>query len=695
MINSHLNKERAQQAMELLKKNHRFFKKHHPNIYNIIKDLEFTRYTLDINKTTGATEVFDGKARVYSGDLDAAVEKEVAEYSSQFSPGTRVSTVTPPVPQSFIYPRFFSNRLKALTQKAPVGTNVNGSYSIPDYYPTIFFMGCWTGLHIDKFLRDNNVLHTIIFEPDPERFCLSLYLTDWESLYSYCAQKKNKIILHIAAEKNISDSYISNTAWNIFVSQCPSFPLISLFYNHLGNIEFEPIIKRVKDDMHLYLNQWGYYDDEINQLNNAYHNIAAGAAALPKCFEEKKENIFIIGAGPSLDDRIEDIKNNIDKAIIVSCGSGLRPLVKNGIIPDYHIELESHMFTHEMLSKPEYAALHKKTTLISALQLPPNVFALFESKYFFIKDSTALSELFIESDNDVITGVTPTCTNAGFAIFTHLNYKNIFLFGLDFGFKDSKKHHSESSIYFEDSNSEGFDQVTEDTFSNHIEVESVSGDKMLSISMYCTSRRALENCLTNRKSHNPNLTVYNCGDGAKIRGTTHLPRGAFINIIKDTQPFPTGKESKDILGNNQSKLTYQSVLRNKVLDLENDLTLMCNEFKTIIKPYENNYDLADNFKLCEQINKHLLTSLTNRFGRKIFIIRGSIWHILHIGMSYGLAITRSEDKEVFIKNWQETFINLMDALPKHYHSITEKKYPDENDPWIHEDIAGNESNFLE
>lgn len=694
MINSHLNKERAQQAMELLKKNHRFFKKHHPNIYNIIKDLEFTRYTLDINKTTGATEVFDGKARVYSGDLDALVENEVAEYSSQFSPGTRVSTVTPPVPQSFIYPRFFSNRLKALTQKAPIGTNVNGSYSIPEYYPTVFFMGCWTGLHIDKFVRNNNVLHTIIFEPDPERFCLSLYLTDWESLYSYCAQKKNKIILHIAAEKNISDSYISNTAWNIFVSQCPSFPLISLFYNHLGNIEFEPIIKRVKDDMHLYLNQWGYYDDEINQLNNAYHNIASGAAALPKCFEEKKENIFIVGAGPSLDDRIEDIKNNIDKAIIVSCGSGLRPLVKNGIIPDYHVELESHMFTHEMLSKPEYTALHKKTTLISALQLPPNVFDLFEKKYFFIKDSTALAELFIENDNDVITGVTPTCTNAGFAIFTHLNYKNIFLFGLDFGFKDSRKHHSESSVYFEDGNSEGFDQETEKNFTNHIEVESVSGDKILSISMYCTSRRALENCLITRKQRNKNLTVYNCADGAKIKGTKHQTREQFNNTITSPQILSTQK-TKEILGIGQTKLIYQDVLRSKIQELESDLRTMCNEFKAIIKPFEGNYDLADNFRLCEEINKYLLTNLTRRFGRKIFLIRGSIWHTMHTGMSYGLAITDLGDTQNFIKLWQETFISLLDTLPTHYHSITNKEYPDNTDPWIHEDIAGNESKFLE
>lgn len=695
MTHSHLNKERAKQAMSLFNKNKRFFNKNHPNIYNIIKDIEFTRYTLDVDRKTGKTEVLDGSERVYAGDLDAVVAKEVSDYSRKFAAGKTISTVAPPVPNSFIYPRFFSNRLKSLTQKAPIGTNVNGSYYIPEYYPTIFFMGCWSGLHIDKFIRSHNVLHSIIFEPDPERFCLSLYLTDWENLYQYCAQNNNKIVLHIAGSKNIDKEYISNTAWNLFVSQCPSFPLVSLFYNHLGNMEFAPIISRLKSDMHLYLNQWGYYDDEINQLNNAYHNIAAGIPALPKCFEEKKENVFIVGAGPSLDDRIEAIRNNQDKAIIVSCGSGLRPLVKNGIIPDYHVELESHMFTHEMLSKPEYKALHKKTTLISALQLPPNVFQLFKKKYFYIKDSTALAELFIENDKDVITGVTPTCTNAGFAIFTHLNYKNIYLFGLDFGFKDSKKHHSESSVYFEDNNSEGFDQVTEDTFANHIEVESVSGEPMLSISMYCTSRRALENCLEIRSRHNKKLKVYNCANGAKIKGTEHLTAEQFESIIIKTSPFLTSPESKDILPVGQPKLVYEKVLREKIECLENDLTVMCNEFKSIIKPYEGNYDLAENFKLCEKINKHLLTSLTNRFGRKVFLIRGSIWHILHTGMSYGLAISNLEDKESFIKQWQETFINLLNTLPTHYHSITEKEYPDENDPWIHEDIAGNESNFLE
>ncbi|MEH6447895.1 MAG: 6-hydroxymethylpterin diphosphokinase MptE-like protein [Oleispira sp.] len=694
MTNSHLNKDRASQAMALLHKNHRFFKKNHPNIYGIIKDLEFTRYTLDIDKKTGCTEVFDGKKGVYSGDLDTAIEQEIADYTTKFAPGNRVSTVTPPVPNSIVYPRFFSNRLKELTKKVPVGTNVNGNYKIPEYYPTIFFMGCWSGLHIDKFLRSNNVLQTIIFEPDPERFCLSLYLTDWEDLHNYCAIKDNKIVLHIAGDKEISNTYISNIAWNIFVSQCPSFPLISLFYNHLGNLEFEPIIKRVKEDMHLYLNQWGYYDDEINQLNNAFHNIAVGIPALPQSAEKKKKNIFIIGAGPSLDDRIEDIKKNIDKAIIVSCGSGLRPLVKNGIIPDYHVELESHMFTHEMLSKPEYSELHKKTTFISALQLPPNVFELFEKKYFFVKDSTALSELFIQDDSDVIRGVTPTCTNAGFAVFSHLNYENIYLFGLDFGFKDLDNHHSRSSIYFENGNSKGFDQDTTKNFSSAFEVESVNGDKIFSISMYCTSRRALENCLVTHKYRNTNFKVYNCSDGAKIKGTEHLSRDNFSSKIINTYPLLKTKQSKDILAD-CAPLTYETVLREKISELEFDLTVMCNEIKYIINQYRDNFDLADNFKLCEKINNHLLKSLNKRFDRKTFLIRGSIWHILHTGMSYGLAIENVSEKSLFIKQWQETFIDLLETLPAHYHSITKKEYPDKNDPWIHEDIAGNEANFLE
>lgn len=682
-----MTNNRATKAMMLKAKNEAFFQSYHPHIYKVIKNNTFEHLTLNIDEITGKSDVFYDKESIYNGDMDDCIDKEIAQYKLNYSKGTTITTIAPPTKHSFPYYRYFSNRMRELIEQNPDETDNSNTYEIPEYYPLIFFMGCWSGLHIQKFLTENTVLKAIIFEPNPENFLLSLYITDWKELFEHAKKHDNEISITIGSSKLIDVSSVSNNVWNMFVNQCPSFPLMSLFYNHLGDTSFLPIINKVRNDMHIYLNQWGYYDDEVNQLNNAFHNIAAGIPALPQDKSIKDQDVFIIGAGPSLDSKIEYIKKHSDNAIIVSCGSGLRPLVKNGIIPDYHIEIESHMLTHEVLNRPEYKEIYKKTVLIAALQLPPNVFNLFENKYFFIKDSSALSELFTEESTDIISGATPTCTNAGFAVFSHLNYKNIFLFGLDFGFIDKDKHHSKSSIYYEEGNSDTFTNIVSNTFNSTISVMSVYDKPMLSVPMYNTSRRSLENCISNRCQDNI-INIYNCSEGAKIQGTTHVKSNDINSTI-------TKNSHGRLLLKLEESLTYSNELPNKISDIQHSLLDMCNEIIKIIDSYKEIKGLDNSFRMSHKINNKLLFTLQNKHGGRYFLLRGTIWHILHSGMSVALSIKDNKLKDEFLSNWKHTFRELMINLPKHFKSISQKEYPNKNDPWIHEDIAGNENNFIE
>lgn len=679
-------KNRAAEAVGLKEKNELFFKTHHPHIYKVIKNHDFEHLTLRIDSTTGFTDVFDGKQSIYNGDLDKTINEEIAAYKEQFSEGKAITTIAPPTKDSFPYHRYFSNRMRELVETSTGTADQSNTYQIPNFYPLIFFMGCWTGLHIQKFLSENRVLKCIIFEPNPEKFLLSLYITDWKEVFEHAKENKNEISITLGSDKHVDITSMSNNVWNMFVNQCPSFPLMSLFYNHLGDSLFTPIINRVRSDMHLYLNQWGYYDDEVNQLNNAFHNIAAKVPAFPQNREAKKQNIFIVGAGPSLDEKMDQIKKYRQQVIVVSCGSGLRPLVKNGITPDYHVELESHMMTFEVLDRPEYKNVYEKTVLIAALQLPPNVFNLFKNKYFFIKDSSALSALFTSDKSEIITGATPTCTNAGFALFSHLNYENIFLFGLDFGFIDKEKHHSENSIYFEKGNSENFNSETENTFDHLVQVLSVYDKPILSVPMYCTSRRSLENCITNRNKQKT-IRVYNCSEGAKIEGTTHLPSDAIDSVInKNIKP--------ELLDHNGNSL-YNNTLSKKIEQTHEYLEEMCNEIISIISNYKGLTGLENEFRMSHQINRRLINNFHHKYGGIFYILRGTIWHTLHTGMSVALSIKDENLKDEYLRNWRNTFLEIMTEIPKHFNNISSKEYPDINDPWIQEDIAGNEVHFME
>jgi hypothetical protein len=694
--------KRASNALALKDKNEAFFKQRHPDIYNIIHGHSFKRYTLNIDKETGTIDIFDGKESIYAGDMDQYINDELTNYEKKFSHNMQVTTVCPPNAEAYEFVRFYSNRVKSFLKRWPIETHryKKGTYPIPDFYPLMFFTGCWSGLHIKSFILKNNVHTAIIIEPNIERFCLSLYIVDWQALFQHQQKKGNDLQIILANQEFSHINDISGTAWNTLITHCPSFPLMSLFYNHLASEEFSPIIDRIRTDMHYYLNQWGYYDDEINQVNNAFHNIALKVPPLTfKHTSNTTTPVFIIAGGPSLDTRIEDIIKYKDDAIIISCGSAIHPLLTHAIIPDIHVEIESHMLTYESLARINNKSFFEKTLLVGALQLPPNVFQLFSNTAYFAKDSTPLASLF-SSPSEIVSQATPTCTNTGLAVATHLRFENIFLFGTDFGFSDIKKHHSKNSIYFSDDNSKMMDYEVEKSLRNTIKVPSVTGEEFYTISMYATSQKSIENCIGIRqKSYN--FSVKNCADGAIINGTQHITRDEFHKVFKNLHTFDENKPVKNDLKphifdkDNFIGEPYSiRDLRGKIDYLGNSLTAMTRELGIFLQLLDPN-DIESVFRVCHQINNQMIKVIEPKFGFLFFMIRGSIWHLLHAGTSVALSIEDDKKRCAFINDWRETFLDLLTGIPKHYKEITKTKYPDMSDPWIQQDIAGNEKYFRE
>lgn len=680
---------RAAKATELLKSNLAFFNKEFPSIYKLIKDHNFEHLTVNIDGTTGNVDLYDGKTSLYDGDADSFIDKEINNFKEAFSCGKKIITTHPPQKGKVSFHRYFTNRLTSLINSATYKVDQSNQYALPDFYPLILFLGTGVGLHIEKFLNHNNVLNAIIFEPVPERFYCSLYVVDWKAIFSQQIKKGNKLNIILAASNNTEVEVSSNTLWNELINYCPSFPLMTLFYNHLNREEFEPIVKNITNDMHYYLNQWGYYDDEINQINNAFHNIGQKIPPLTNLTPPEYDNVFIVAGGPSLDSRIEDIIKYKDSSLIISCGSSVHPILKHGIIPDFHVEIESHMLTHESLSRITNQEFFEKTILIGALQLPPNVFNLFKNSCYFIKDSTALAKLFSDNPDEVITLATPTCTNTGLAIATHLRYENIYLFGTDFGFSDKEKHHSKDSIYFSSENSEIMDYEVSQSLKDLVEVESVTGEAFYSIGMYCTSKKSIENCIIDR-SRKYNFNIRNCADGAVIAGAKHISKEGFNKEIKINKEIQNNFLKIDI----SDSCISDELLRSKILELGSSIKTMTRELSIYLTQLDSK-SMESLFRVCHDINRHLLTNTRPRFGSLIFIIRGSIWHLLNTGTSIALSIEDNNEREEFINNWKNTCSSFLKNVSSHYHEITNKEYPDLEDPWVQEEITGNEHKFSE
>jgi len=157
--------------------------------------------------------------------------------------------------------------------------------------------------------------------------------------------------------------------------------------------------------------------------------------------------VFIIGSGPSIDGTIEQIKKLRERAIVFSCGTGLRVCLGNGIVPDFHCEIENGPYVHDVLSIVRGQFGFKGITLIAPFSVDPRVPGLFDETILFFRDAISGSRVLTEHANEIYLAV-PTVTNTALRTALALGFGTFYLFGVDCGTKDTSRQHSRQSVYF-------------------------------------------------------------------------------------------------------------------------------------------------------------------------------------------------------------------------------------------------------
>ena len=129
----------------------------------------------------------------------------------------------------------------------------------------------------------------------------------------------------------------------------------------------------------------GFYDDEKVMSANTVANFSRHSFRLMRKQDmlEQRIPVFIVGCGPSLDKDLPYIKKWQDRAVIVSGGSALGVLLKAGITPDIHVELENGPQTVSVLKNLVNAYDLSQVRLMATSTLHPDVASLFLSVWFF------------------------------------------------------------------------------------------------------------------------------------------------------------------------------------------------------------------------------------------------------------------------------------------------------------------------
>ena len=450
-------------------------------------------------------------------------------------------------------------------------------YFDKNFLPTTIIYGLMAGKHIDLLVENYEFQSLLIYEPNIEFFAISLYFMDLEKIYKKLGER-----FFIQIGGNLSEEIIQKFLNERVVTS--SFLQLEL------TTYYHPIIENAKKKFDEFRNTklrgWGTYEDEMIGIKNHKRNINK----YPILKYSKNLNIpfCIVANGKSLEKNIEFIKKNKNSMIIVSVGTALKPLLKAGIESDFHIEQERIELLIEALREilPQYNGI-----FIGANVVNPKVFEMAKNPYMYIREGFTFERFYPRP----LIFSSPLVGNTGVSFAANFT-KEIYLCGMDLGFRLGEKKHSKNSFYDneEDIQTEGI--KIKGNFSNDIYTDS----------LLLSSKQMLEKLIKIK-----NLTVYNLSDGAFIEGTIPIKDKSLLqNINKE-------KIKEEILSSFVNE-EFQEIAPN-IYPLLNAIS---HAFKQLnIKDYKHLTGVID-------FLEDLINSYAKKDSSAYSLLRGSLWHIL-------------------------------------------------------------------
>lgn len=401
---------------------------------------------------------------------------------------------------------------------------------VPLEVPSALIFGVGLGYHLGYLYERCKIGTLFLFEPDLDLFYGSLFCFDWAPLLAYLHQEN--LGLHILLgqdEETIVKDFSSA------IHSRGSFLIANAFIMWgYQNDKIRKLIEKVQQEYYLLVMGWGFFDDNLIALSHTINNIERAVPFLKQdqrvAPEYHRTPVFIIANGPSLDESIAVIRENKDKAILISCGSAISALHKVGIKPDIHVETERTKIVYDFLvnlNDPEYL---RDILFLSTDVIHPDCATLFNQSALVFKLSEPGVVLYRNyfpgwQACAALGGVNPLVGNIGVSAPTHLGFKNLYLFGLDNGYKHKGHHHSKLSSYYNNEENAGAlgDLMYGD--SQWRRAGNFDGT-VISNAMFDTSRRVIEQVL----AANEDVRCFNCSDGAKIEHARALP-SAEISLL--------------------------------------------------------------------------------------------------------------------------------------------------------------------
>lgn len=387
-------------------------------------------------------------------------------------------------------------------------------------------LGVGLGLHLDAATASEEVRHFVIYEPTLEFLKHSLWFANWHDLLKRREEGK----CQVSVFWTLTPEQMAYQIRILSVRQGVTFLEGTTLHPHYLSMDIKQAYIKIRKALLSDAISTGFFEDELNMLCNSTRNFLQHTCRLIRKESHLRQltPAFVVAAGPSLDNDIEQIRALADRAVIISCGTALGILLKAGITPDIHVENENSPATATVLDALAADYDLSSIRLAASSTIIPGPSRHFLEPWYYFRAGLSSTHLFAP-DDEPLYGCFPLVANSGFSVADRLGFHSIYLFGCDCGSRDSGRHHASGSVYHTDTLytqeeteqrwRKGQDRILPGNF----------GGVVYSNRLYDLSRHYLAMTAPHASGQN----LYNCSDGARIDG--FMPRDSLdIEIPEDT-----------------------------------------------------------------------------------------------------------------------------------------------------------------
>ncbi|HYM04089.1 MAG TPA: 6-hydroxymethylpterin diphosphokinase MptE-like protein [Stellaceae bacterium] len=522
-------------------------------------------------------------------------------------------------------------------------------------YLVVFGLGL--GHHLPELIRATRARWIIVVEPIREFIELSSDVVDWPEIAGLLDERQGAI--HFVTD--LDPGQMASSIAQCIRQHGESYIDGTWVFTHYPFWAFGEARQKLLADADNMFAQCGFFEDELKMTRNVAGNFASRPLWLLSGVKrpQRREIAVVVGAGPSLDGAIDKLKEIRDRIVLFSGGTALRPLLRNGIVPDFQCELEN---APEVLEVLQEAAKHgdlSKITLIGSLSLDPRVSLLFGDRIFFFRENSSGTALF-KGKFEPLRGAVPTCVNTALSAASFLGFTEFLLFGTDCGIRPGQAaDHAEGTVY-----RDVWKDRPEIVRKYPMEVEGNFGGVAMTNWVLDYSRRILSIAINRFR-----LSVTNCSDGSLIPGTTpRVPEAIELEgeTIDRERLFADLKKS-------MAAFQPGELLASFDLDLvRGKITAMYRELMEIVDQIDpDEPDFAGVHATLTAFQK----SATEKYAELYLISEGTVLALARIAMYCGSRVAdeghRRRLNKIFIDTLRESFEEMQRTTEKLMEQVRE------------------------